>query len=951
MSDSDEEECVFYGTPLEELDEGEVRSRKAPRIEDQVARDKQGRRRFHGAFTGGFSAGYFNSVGTKDGWTPSTYVSTTAQRAKSMQFRPQDFMDEEDLEAHGISPQGIQASANYDDNEQKKRKRVLDPGGPIPGTPVLEDILKPSRETMGMKLLRRLGWRPGQGVGPRLSRHQKVSERREKQRIFGCQGIQHSLRDSDSESDDDGHMQDLTYAPDDIDTLHLTQPKVDRFGLGYKPLDRTSVLGGHINLFDPSPLVMTDKKKKVLIKGQAFGVGAFEEEDEDIYATEDMSNYDFGEEKKESGRRSGVNKNQTPMTVHGLIEIIEGFTLSSKPQQQHKVYPRPILPRDFLPLHQPRRRRFERKESEIRGLGRHEMTAEQRSLSIAELPKTTVEVRSGVKGKTLLPPKDQPESIDTLEVEKIYDEFKNSGSKFSSDFKPFSKDPDKQRRYDLFLRMKERGQKDRFRLVQPKSMTEWQKEREVHEFSRAAHLFQPLTSTMANRFVSAATPDSGPMLKDGLNVNIPKIDPATNDADVDALGHNIADERVKAAKMNMFGKLTQTVMDWHPDRLLCRRFNVPNPYPESSVVGVSKSQRKRFSIFNFLDAPEDDKPRNREVSPSPSESAKRETTEDEDLDKSETFGLKIPVDGPPTMDLFKAIFQSSGSESNSDSEDEKPTSIKMKQDSCKDTQSQRFGPSIVETSLSSQGKYTSGSEMDSGNSCVVTMASIGNTLENKSAEDTSKDLDTVKRPDRQRVRISRFEPNKDGSKGEVECLPKPVFIQRRKKSADTEATPAEGIFANIDFEELNSYRNTEALAIQNQTTNITDKVKESVNKSKKFDSDSSVDSEDEYGPPVPVHLKNRIQMIKSSPSSTASLVQQGKQDTVPKEQSLWVEKVSKIKSKKHKNKDKHKYKKEKKKKKDKKHKKHKEKKQKKKEHKSQSRKSSSCSNSDLSDSD
>lgn len=29
--------------------------------------DEEGRRRFHGAFTGGFSAGYYNTVGSKEG--------------------------------------------------------------------------------------------------------------------------------------------------------------------------------------------------------------------------------------------------------------------------------------------------------------------------------------------------------------------------------------------------------------------------------------------------------------------------------------------------------------------------------------------------------------------------------------------------------------------------------------------------------------------------------------------------------------------------------------------------------------------------------------------------------------------------------------------------------------------------------------------------------------------
>ncbi|XP_069986550.1 G patch domain-containing protein 1-like [Penaeus vannamei] len=70
----------------------------------------------------------------------------------------------------------------------------------------------------------------------------------------------------------------------------------------------------------------------------------------------------------------------------------------------------------------------------------------------------------------------------------------------SSEFKPFARNSEKQRRYELFLRMKERGQKDRYYLAQPKTMTEWEREREICEFNRAAQLFQPLTSTMANRY-------------------------------------------------------------------------------------------------------------------------------------------------------------------------------------------------------------------------------------------------------------------------------------------------------------------------------------------------------------------------------------------------------------------------------------------------------------------
>ncbi len=101
--------------------------------EDQMVFDEQGRRRFHGAFTGGFSAGYYNTVGSKEGWTPSTFVSSR-DRARAAaaatvtdsgasvggggggveddeeghgmappqrQQRPEDYMDAEDMEEFG----------------------------------------------------------------------------------------------------------------------------------------------------------------------------------------------------------------------------------------------------------------------------------------------------------------------------------------------------------------------------------------------------------------------------------------------------------------------------------------------------------------------------------------------------------------------------------------------------------------------------------------------------------------------------------------------------------------------------------------------------------------------------------------------------------------------------------------------------------------------------------
>lgn len=65
--------------------------------EQQFVKDENGRRRFHGAFTGGFSAGFYNTVGSLEGWTPSTFKSSRSSKFTPKQQNAYDFMDEEVL--------------------------------------------------------------------------------------------------------------------------------------------------------------------------------------------------------------------------------------------------------------------------------------------------------------------------------------------------------------------------------------------------------------------------------------------------------------------------------------------------------------------------------------------------------------------------------------------------------------------------------------------------------------------------------------------------------------------------------------------------------------------------------------------------------------------------------------------------------------------------------------
>ena len=58
--------------------------------------------RFHGAFTGGFNAGHNNTVGSEEGFNPSTFVSSRSNRASHKVQSASNFVDAEDGLLGGI---------------------------------------------------------------------------------------------------------------------------------------------------------------------------------------------------------------------------------------------------------------------------------------------------------------------------------------------------------------------------------------------------------------------------------------------------------------------------------------------------------------------------------------------------------------------------------------------------------------------------------------------------------------------------------------------------------------------------------------------------------------------------------------------------------------------------------------------------------------------------------
>jgi G patch domain-containing protein 1 len=159
--------------------------------------------RFHGAFTGGFSAGHFNTVGTRDGWKPST----EQRREQTLE----DFMDEQDVHEWG-GPTSLRQDFNDQSNE---RERSATAAAPLDSL-----LLAPRPLTVGPRLLRHLGWREWNGAA-----------------------FVPTTTPQDAGTNDDPshiHLSKRKLRQIELQTsrVKILPPKLDRCGLGFEALDK-----------------------------------------------------------------------------------------------------------------------------------------------------------------------------------------------------------------------------------------------------------------------------------------------------------------------------------------------------------------------------------------------------------------------------------------------------------------------------------------------------------------------------------------------------------------------------------------------------------------------------------------------------------------------------------------------------------------------------------------
>ncbi|TFK71426.1 hypothetical protein BDN72DRAFT_837646 [Pluteus cervinus] len=674
------ESFCFIGTPLPPLEKSRDTGEFVPLWKQEV-RDEQGRRRLHGAFTGGFSAGYFNSVGSKEGWTPSTFVSSRSDRAKQKAARPEDFMDDEDLQDIRDSKKLVDKADEMDltgttqpaveDADQSSLARALEAA-----------MLPDAADSTGARILKKMGWKLGQGIGPRVTLRQR---RLQEQLAKGLYATLDDIKIGPAEEEADKHL----YPPLDIPVLNVPR-KSNSHGVGYHPgLGLNATLG-------VSERSKNNSGPKI---SAGFGLGALNDADDDDVDIYDRSiegmrmrtAYDGGDDDEhQHASKPKTTSGSRPLsggtTFLNGTRVLAGFTLSDKPVAEDRWFPLPDVPPGWTP--DPRRvwkqdvsQEDEGKEnitaSSSTAHRRFDITADERGKLLGEAPlpaaprsvfefisqkdkerlkRVASEIASGTPGAL-------PTNLSARRTEPHIAQAALKG------FQPFTSDPVKQARYTIYLQSQAAMDGSASNLTPALGQRTDEFHKEMEDYAKAALIFKPISGAMAGRFTSAAVIEQGPKVHEGLHK------PVDEDIEMKDAEQKKAEEKVSpkvhAARMEMYGALTREVKPWQPARLLCKRFGVKDPDPPApdstdTLVGnksrFTSGSEPSTSAAAAAGDQDDSEPQERKKG-GPRDLANVGLGEDD------TQGQDTLTYQRPAMDVFKAIFASD--DEDSDGEDAK----------------------------------------------------------------------------------------------------------------------------------------------------------------------------------------------------------------------------------------------------------------------------------------
>ena len=554
---------------------------------------------------------YFNTVGSKEGWTPSTFVSSRSNRKKDAppaQQRAEDFMDEEDKadteEMRKIHTADSFAGLGSTANEKARNEPFI-------------DILKRSGDTMGMKLLRKMGWREGHGIGPKVRRKARLSE------------------DNDP-SGQDGQETHL-FAPENSHMIAFVK-KNDRKGLGFETegrleetsIDKESTVENDRNEELGIGTLCNDtklKKKKPSSRG-GFGFGVLNDtgsDDEDPYQMGPKISYNriIGGDKKKTKKPVNGKTAANPLLNNKPVFIskkatttkgssifrrchdgrlpLDGFILSASSDplssilSQDGKYPPPTIPPGWTSSKTPNNSSTTpsstyqspadvAKASALDPKSRASLLGETPlpGKSVFDYLTSTARSRIATAAKnphlppalneaSCLPSSTTSKSLASLIPSLPSESAREALNRGNSGWLPYAEDPPKRTRYQLFLStlagLREPGATPE--RVPGASTEDWVNE--MQEFAHAAQIFKPMSGMMATRFTSSSSTPQ--MVNDAMKVK-------NGEGEQNLLTRpkeKPRDPAEEAASLGMYGPMTRSIKQFYPTRLLCKRFNVKPP--------------------------------------------------------------------------------------------------------------------------------------------------------------------------------------------------------------------------------------------------------------------------------------------------------------------------------------------------------------------------------------
>lgn len=491
------------------------------------------------------------------------------------------------------------------------------------------DILKTSGDTMGVKLLRRMGWREGQGVGPKIRRRARLDE---------------DVNQGDAE-EQETHL----FAPENSPMISFVR-KNDHKGLGYAGQERLGEIIPRDHTKGQSNIVQDDEaemdagdfarpamkaKKKFSTQRGGFGVGILNDtgsDDEDPYHMGPQISYNrvIGRDKKAKKKTLGNGKPSvasanpllrtkpvfisrkaaTSKTSSGFRRChdgrlpLDGFVLSSNSETvlQDNKYPPPTIPKDW---------KSSKNTSDVKSLSSYQSPAD-----VARASTLNATTRANLLGEAPLPGKSVFDYLSISARSRIAKATNNpnlpaalneapppghtpTSSQPTADFAslipsldatiaatalgrgiggwmPYAEDPDKRSRYRSFLSVSAEITEGLPGRAEGMKTEDWVKE--MQEFAHAAQIFKPMTGMMASRFTSSTTPTAYPNTTSPSTI---PISTATQSSESQPLiSHSVPkppNPAEEAARLGMYGPLTRSITPFYPSRLLCKRFNIQPP--------------------------------------------------------------------------------------------------------------------------------------------------------------------------------------------------------------------------------------------------------------------------------------------------------------------------------------------------------------------------------------